>query len=267
MTTIYTIGYNAGWTLAQLKVQLRHYDADLIDIRYRPTSTRAEWQRHALPAVFGSHYRHIGALGNRNYANGGPIELAAPDHAVPQLRDLLAQRSIVLLCGCPDVATCHRAIAANWLSQRLGNPVLHLSAPLPDLPVGAMRAITIRQPWAWAIVWGTKDIENRTQPWPWNCHHGPVAIHAATGCTRAEYAEARDYCLHLGLDVPPLAELPRGAVVGMAQLEQVVTATDSPWFNGPYGLVLTGRRALSHPIPAKGALGLWAWKPPADFAR
>ncbi|MEU0468957.1 ASCH domain-containing protein [Amycolatopsis sp. NPDC006131] len=39
-----------------------------------------------------------------------------------------------------------------------------------------MKAITVRQPWAWAIAKGYKPIENRT----WSTdHRGLIAIHAA----------------------------------------------------------------------------------------
>ena len=38
-----------------------------------------------------------------------------------------------------------------------------------------MKAITIKQPWAWAIIFAGKDIENRT----WHTHdRGPLLIHA-----------------------------------------------------------------------------------------
>ena len=41
-----------------------------------------------------------------------------------------------------------------------------------------MRVITVRQPWAWAIVHGGKDVENRTRNIA-GSYRGPVAIHAA----------------------------------------------------------------------------------------
>ena len=38
-----------------------------------------------------------------------------------------------------------------------------------------MKAITIKQPWAWAIIFAGRDIENRS----WYTHHrGPLLIHA-----------------------------------------------------------------------------------------
>lgn len=38
-----------------------------------------------------------------------------------------------------------------------------------------MKALTVQQPWAWAIIHGGKDVENRTQAWG---YRGPLAIHA-----------------------------------------------------------------------------------------
>ena len=50
-------------------------------------------------------------------------------------------------------------------------------------------------------------------------------------------------------------DLPRGGVVGIAGLAGVVTLSDDPFFEGPYGLVMVGARRLPF-VPATGALGL-----------
>jgi hypothetical protein len=47
-----------------------------------------------------------------------------------------------------------------------------------------MKAISIRAPWAWAILHAGKDVENRT--WPTNVR-GTVAIHASNSMGRAYY--------------------------------------------------------------------------------
>ena len=39
-----------------------------------------------------------------------------------------------------------------------------------------MRILTVKQPWAWAIIHGQKDVENRTKSL--GPYRGPVAIHA-----------------------------------------------------------------------------------------
>jgi hypothetical protein len=124
-----------------------------------------------------------------------------------------------------------------------------------------MKAISIRQPWAWAIIHAGKPVENRT--W-WTDYRGPVLIHAAKGCTRDEYedclATVQDISLThpfpSGLEMPALKDLPRGGIVGRARIVDCVTSSDSPWFTGPYGLVLADVEPLPF-RPYKGALGLF----------
>ena len=55
-----------------------------------------------------------------------------------------------------------------------------------------MKALSIRQPWAWLIVNGHKDIENRS--WPTR-FRGPVLIHAAKGMTMSSTKSATGHLL------------------------------------------------------------------------
>lgn len=123
MHTIYTIGY-AGWKPEELKAQVDELGAMLIDIRYSPRSRRPEWNREALRGLWGQNwerfYLHLVALGNRNYKSGGAIELAAPEVGLKALAPVLRERPIVLLCACRDADMCHRSVAADFLSERLG---------------------------------------------------------------------------------------------------------------------------------------------------
>lgn len=119
-----------------------------------------------------------------------------------------------------------------------------------------MKAITIRQPWAWAICEAGKRIENRT----WGTRYrGPLLIHAGKGCTTAEFDGAAEWMEDSGLRVPTLAEyaaMPRGAVVAICDLVDVVRASTDPWFVGPVGLVLANVRTVP-PVHMPGALGLF----------
>ncbi|RCJ19276.1 hypothetical protein A6770_31970 [Nostoc minutum NIES-26] len=54
-----------------------------------------------------------------------------------------------------------------------------------------MKALSVRQPWAWAIIYASKDIENRG--WP-IYYRGDILIHAAKGCTKKEYQQAWEFC-------------------------------------------------------------------------
>lgn len=122
-------------------------------------------------------------------------------------------------------------------------------------------ALSVRQPWAWAIIHAGKDIENRS--WQAVNHglrrRGRVAIHAAKGLTRDEYADARDFMLcQLGIECPPPAALMRGGIIGSVEIVDVVKSSASRWFFGPRGLVLADPQACDF-IPAIGALGFFKW--------
>lgn len=134
-----------------------------------------------------------------------------------------------------------------------------------DLP---QLALSIRQPWAWAIVVAGKNVENRD--WkasnPGLKFRGRVCIHASGGMTRAEYGEARRFIWSLGISqVPMLEDLERGGIVGVTTIVDVVSDLDSPWFFGPCGLVLQDTQAVEF-IPTKGALGFFEWRSRASVS-
>ena len=114
-------------------------------------------------------------------------------------------------------------------------------------------ALSIRQPWAWLIVNGYKDIENRD--WPTR-YRGPVLIHAGKTMTNDDYDDAAYHAFKLGLDVPDRSDLERGGVVGRAIITDCVDASDSPWFFGRYGFVLAKQEKLPF-MPLKGQLGFF----------
>ncbi|MBK9944373.1 MAG: DUF488 domain-containing protein [Kouleothrix sp.] len=126
MNTIYTLGYS-GWKPIALKAQVDTLGARLVDIRYNPQSRRPEWRKDAFRALLGDHYTHWPSLGNRNYKTGGPIELAAPDVALGLASSVLPEFPIILMCACREVESCHRLVAATFLSERLGAPIVHLA--------------------------------------------------------------------------------------------------------------------------------------------
>ena len=123
-------------------------------------------------------------------------------------------------------------------------------------------ALSVRQPWAWAIMHGGKDIENRS--WQAVNHglnrRGRVAIHAAKGMTQTEYSDASEFMARIGVRCPHAAELARGGIIGSVDVIGVCTASPSPWFFGPRGLVLRDPEPCAF-TPAQGALGYFRWKP------
>jgi hypothetical protein len=114
-----------------------------------------------------------------------------------------------------------------------------------------VKAISIRQPWAWLIVNGHKDVENRT--W-YTSLRDRVWIHASSGMTRQEYWDCRVFAEDLGVEIPAMEKLERGGIVGRAFLIGCVTKCESPWFFGPYGHVLDQAEPVPFK-PCKGAVG------------
>lgn len=125
-----------------------------------------------------------------------------------------------------------------------------------ELPV---KALSIMQPWAWLIVNRHKAIENRD--WPTR-YRGPVAIHAGK-----RIDESCDASLSMGrhpvtdriVEIETPANWATGGIVGVADVVDCVTRSDSPWFVGRYGFVLTNQRPVPF-IPVRGALGFFDWR-------
>jgi hypothetical protein len=115
-----------------------------------------------------------------------------------------------------------------------------------------MKVIVIRQPWAWLIVHGFKDIENRS----WRTRYrGTLLIQASAGLpTKHALEDIRLFVRKRGVDLPE--DFERGGIVGMAQLDDCVTSSRSKWFEGPVGWVLSKPKRLPF-IPLKGRLGLF----------
>src|SRR5437762_1075377 len=118
------------------------------------------------------------------------------------------------------------------------------------------------QPWAWLIVNGYKEIENRV--WT-TSYRGPVLIHAGARLDANWFVSGllSDRPLaHLNI-VPDFAMpnrqslYPVKSIVGMATLVDVVTHSSSPWFVGRYGFVFASARPLKEPIHYSGALKLF----------
>ncbi len=144
------------------------------------------------------------------------------------------------------------------------------------------RALSIRQPWAWAIVrpdlvgdaradavarGEIKDIENRD----WRTDfRGPVLIHASKWWNKGEMADDADSIRAIRESVGGTTRVPRmswddlramtGGIVGVATIVDAVDASASPWFFGRYGFVLRDVQPLPF-TPCKGALGFFAVPP------
>jgi hypothetical protein len=103
-----------------------------------------------------------------------------------------------------------------------------------------LRALSIRQPWAWLVVNGYKDIENRS--WRTN-HRGLLLIHASNNRTLTTpenlAAIKKKYRVRLPNDFD------FGGIVGMVDVVDCVNTHPSKWKErGTWGWVLKNPRRL-----------------------
>ena len=130
---------------------------------------------------------------------------------------------------------------------------------MKDLP---SIALSVRQPWAWAIVAGHKEIENRSAAsiaaGGMDCRR--VAIHAAAGLKEEEFKWGHWRLHRHGVRCPHPTELARGAIIGAVDVVEIVSQSDSAWFGGAMGLVLANAEICA-PLPCPGALGYFTWQP------
>jgi len=118
-----------------------------------------------------------------------------------------------------------------------------------------MKALTICQPWAWAIAEGIKRVENRT--WP-TSYRGPLAIHAGKG---AQWI-TRGWLDLRRLGHRPPDDLTFGAIVAVCDLVDCrrygeSDVFDDPFAVGPWCFILENVRKLAEPIPCRGRQRMW----------
>lgn len=134
-----------------------------------------------------------------------------------------------------------------------------------------MRGISVRNPWAWAILHG-KPVENRGRPgWPL----GEYALHASKMPAKPSEAQfyelvdemqiVRSMAERDGIKIPEITwrklHAMSGAIIGVMQIVDCVRTHPSAFYVGPFGLVLQNVRRIE-PVPCKGSLGPWVV--PAD---
>lgn len=148
--------------------------------------------------------------------------------------------------------------------------------------VFTVKAISVKQPWAWAIMHGAKTIENRTQMWN---YRGPLAIAASKtwsnegfSAPRVQEAFASQHPDLVGSSAEEQARAlcPQGVIIGVVELTDCHVA-DGPACCAPWGdqrrdaassravthLVLQHPQPLRTPVPVRGALWLWDVPEPA----
>jgi hypothetical protein len=131
-----------------------------------------------------------------------------------------------------------------------------------------MKALVIRQPWAWAIAAGHKPVENRAIR---TSYRGPLAIVA--GAVDAQTCHM--FRSAFRLDLP--TELPRGIIaicdlVDCIPWPNVLSPLAAPlspdqlrWFTGPYCWFFDNVRPLAASVPCRSLPGLFSL--PASITR
>ena len=126
---VFTIGYS-GRKPAEIKLLAEELDATVFDVRFSPRSRVPHWSRKRLTESLGDRYRHVRALGNRNYRSG-PIELEDFPAGLALIQE--SDRPIILMCACKDPAICHRTTIAEKL-RKVGMQVAELDSGPPAGP-------------------------------------------------------------------------------------------------------------------------------------
>lgn len=109
--------------------------------------------------------------------------------------------------------------------------------------------LTVKQPWAWAIIHAGKDVENRSRPIR---YRGRLLIHAGKG-----YApEGDEWLRRMGIEPP--VDLPRGCIVGSVQVTGSTQTSPSRWaMKGHHHWLLADSTPAVAPLPCRGALNLF----------
>lgn len=132
------------------------------------------------------------------------------------------------------------------------------------------KALTLKNPWAWAIINGGKDVENRSRP---TKHRGRLYIHAGKGYDSQALLQPAFRSVDLDFDATGATDRGidiRGMVIGTVDVVDCHHCDDCP---GPdyadngacsewampnhYHWVLANPRPLACPFPEQGKLGIW----------
>jgi len=147
-----------------------------------------------------------------------------------------------------------------------------------------MKALSIKQPWAWLICAGYKDIENRNWKIGRNARYGayssydvanfsinlPERIYIHAGKKPDDIGSETWSSIYNNVPLPAwqyvwsksqwlgkVFGLTLGAIIGEVDIIGCVEQSDSPWFIGKYGFTLANPVLYGKPIPYRGALGFF----------
>ena len=122
-----------------------------------------------------------------------------------------------------------------------------------------MKALSIRNPWAWFILNAGKNVENRGTRW---VYRGPVLIHVGASLTKDEYRAWRAAGESMRSDpeprarVPEYSEMQRGGFIGIVRITGCSEHAIYDEHDPTYGYDLADAQALPF-VPARGSLGIY----------
>ena len=129
-----------------------------------------------------------------------------------------------------------------------------------------MKALSIRQPWAWLIVHGYKTLENRTWKLPEAMIGQRIVVHAGLkmgpGLDKVWIMDRLSaYGRNMFIHAENTGSFHLGALVGEVEIvRRFVARIDPPspkWYMGPEAFWLHAARPYETPIPYPGHLGFF----------
>ncbi len=142
-----------------------------------------------------------------------------------------------------------------------------------------MKALSIRQPWAYLVAHGYKPVENRNN-WQQPRFRGEMAIHASQSITRKEHLDCVDFVVSCSLpgEIPPYQSYPLGMIVAVVDVVDIIPPRGEDesyqhaffrcpegardwWDQDQSGILVANVRRLTPAVRCKGMLGLWTVPP------
>ena len=124
---------------------------------------------------------------------------------------------------------------------------------MPSVVQPLIKCISIRQPWAWLVCVGAKEIENRGRS---PTYRGVVAVHAGANTQGIQVLRNSD-----SSGLIDFSRFSFGAIIGTVELVNVVAPpirqVPNSWAVGPYCWVFKNPVLFDSPIPHKGRLSLY----------
>jgi hypothetical protein len=166
-------------------------------------------------------------------------------HAFASPTSEIPSRGAILLKG------SRHTISNSSVRWSVTRPVLSFATTQASSSVLriSMKALSIRAPWAWAILYAGKDIENRSRR---TKHRGLLLVHSSLRKDKAAIAWLR----RRGFEFP--TNFPTGALVGVVDVVECFDKVPrNRWAVGPHCYLLKNPRIFRKPIPWRGQLGMF----------